>query len=264
MVNTENGESLPTTAGAALGELVAYKVGGTALPLRRAPLTREWMDRSNQRYAYRCLPLVLGSQLGWELLCPTDFVARWNGGPAQDDVQIRFAGDADAAVQAHFGHGVLTFSLGYLFRTPPGIGLLCLGPANEPKPLIGPLEGFIETDWSCYTFTMNWKFARPGEAEFRRGEPVCRIVPFPRAWLERFDPVVRDFAQMPAAERAEYDAWQKARRQFIGDLKAGDAAAVEQGWMRDYMRGQHFGADPRPEPDHQTKLWHRDFRDESR
>jgi hypothetical protein len=251
-----------TGGAAALGELVAYKVGGTALPLRRAPLAREWMDQSSHRYAYRCLPLVLGSQLGWELLCPADCVVSWNGGPAAGDVQIRFFGTPDAAVQAHFGHGVLTFSLGYLFRTPPGIGLLCLGPANEPKPLIGPLEGFIDTDWSCYTFTMNWKFAAPGEAMFKRGEPVCRIVPFPRAWLERFDPVVREYSQMPEAERAEYDAWQKARRQFIGNLQARDAATVEQGWMRDYMRGQHFGPAGQVEESHQTKLLHREFRED--
>ena len=32
-----------------------------------------------------------------------------------------------------FGHGILTWTLPYLFRTPPGYNLLARGPANWPK-----------------------------------------------------------------------------------------------------------------------------------
>ena len=36
------------------------------------------------------------------------------------------------------------------------------GPINRPKDGIAALPGIIETDWSPYSFTMNWMFTRPG------------------------------------------------------------------------------------------------------
>ena len=42
------------------------------------------------------------------------------------------------------------------------------GPMNGIKDGIAPLSGVIETDWSPYSFTMNWRFTRPGKC------PECR------------------------------------------------------------------------------------------
>ena len=36
-----------------------------SMPLVPAPLRREWMDTSADRYAYRCLPLLIANQAGW-------------------------------------------------------------------------------------------------------------------------------------------------------------------------------------------------------
>jgi hypothetical protein len=38
-------------------ELTAYIMEGHKIDIRPAPLEREWMDRSRERFAYRCLPL---------------------------------------------------------------------------------------------------------------------------------------------------------------------------------------------------------------
>ena len=39
---------------------------------------RKWMDNTNQRYAYRCLPLTMANTTGWEILCPYDIDLVWN------------------------------------------------------------------------------------------------------------------------------------------------------------------------------------------
>lgn len=233
-------------------ELTAFEVSAGPVPLRAASGRRQWMDDTHERFAYRCLPLVIANQIGWEALCPADFSASWNGSDALDGVRLAFDGAPSPYVSSHFGSGVLTFSLGYLFRTPPGHNLWCKGPANEPRDGIAPLEGVIETDWSPFTFTMNWKFTRPGHAvRFRRGEPIATLLPLPRAYLGRFDPVIRPIARDAELQR-DYDAWRQSRSTFNRELREPDSPAREQAWQRSYMLGQ----DPRQRrfEEHETKL----------
>jgi hypothetical protein len=52
------------------------------------------------------------------------------------------------------------------------------GPINRPKDGIAALSGIIETDWSPYSFTMNWIITRPDTpVRFEKGEPYCHIFP---------------------------------------------------------------------------------------
>lgn len=43
----------------------AYRVHPAGLPLTPAPIDRDWMDATPDRFAYRCLPLVIANQAGW-------------------------------------------------------------------------------------------------------------------------------------------------------------------------------------------------------
>jgi hypothetical protein len=125
-----------------------------------APVERAWMSAAHERHPYRCLPLNIANQNGWVLTSPVGFRAYWYGGPNPQDLELRFDGEPDPSVASHFGSGVVTFSLPFLFRTPPGVNLWVKGPSNWPKDGICPLEGVVETDWASSTFTMNWKVTR--------------------------------------------------------------------------------------------------------
>jgi hypothetical protein len=241
--------------------ITAYRIHPTAnMGLEPAPLERPWMDAANQRFPYRCLPLNIANQNGWFLTCPATFDLYWYGGPNKADIEIRFHGPADPAVSSHFGYGVLTFSLPYLFRTPPGINLWVKGPANLPKDGIQPLEGVVETDWASSTFTMNWKLTRAFEwIRFERGEPVCMIVPIPRGLTETLVPKITPMAANPEL-KAEYERWEASRKGFLEGLATQDPATLQRGWQKDYFQGKL------PEggtfPSHQTRLAVREFTEE--
>jgi Family of unknown function (DUF6065) len=139
-------------------QLIAYAIDGHHIEIRPAPIDRDWMDRTDQRFAYRCLPLNIANAYGWEILCSSGFVAVWNGEDGLPAVSIVPDSDAPPPAVSHFGHGVLTFHVPCLFRTEPGFDLMVQGPINRPKDAIAALSGAIETDWSPYSFTMNWIF----------------------------------------------------------------------------------------------------------
>lgn len=164
------------------------------------------MDQSRDRFAYRCLPLVIANQGGWIIRCPISFSVRWNGGPELADLKVRklrnSQGQSDYIV-SHFGGGVLTILLPYLFRTPRGINLWVKGPSNWIKDGIQPLEGVVETDWNESTFTMNWKLTRRNHTvHFEQVEPICVIVPIPRGLAESFDPVCQPLSTNPTLEKS--------------------------------------------------------------
>ena len=220
--------------------LFCYRLRDLAPKIVPGRPEREWMDATDQRFAYRCLPLTIANSYGWELLLPTNVSAEWNGGSELDDISVEVDDEAWAGGKlavSHFGHGILTFQTGYLFRTDPAVGLLVRGAPNWPRDGIAPLEGLVETDWLPFSFTMNWQFTRPGRVTFRKDEPYCFISPLGYRSLDAVVPRIFDIADAPE-ERRHFETWSKERLDFNERLKRDELEAVQQGWQKWYIRGQ--------------------------
>lgn len=217
-------------------KLTAHVIDGHTLDIRPAPREREWMDRTDQHYAYRCLPLDMANAHGWELLCQAGFAAEWNGGNGLDDLRVTPDPGAPTPAVSHFGYGVLTFHVPCLFRTDPGVELMATGPINRPKDGIAALTGVVETDWSPYPFTMNWTFTRPGKVRFEAGEPFCHLLPLHRPLLEDAQAEWRPLSETPGLE-AQYRAWMHSRGHFLRELPDPDSDASREQWQRAYFRG---------------------------
>lgn len=236
-----------------------------AVQIVPAPRRRDWMEATVKRNANRCLPLLVANESGWVLQNAATFTAIWDGRDHPDGVTIEFA-DAGSAprpgyVRCPFGHGIVSFAIPYLFRTPPGYNLLARGPANWPKDGACALEGLVETDWAMSTFTMNWKLTRPGHpVVFEEDEPFCMVVPQRRGELESFEPEVRSVRSDPET-REGWNDWFKRRHQlevekFLSEF-SGEFADARDAWQQDYFRGRL--ADGTPAREHQTKLRLKEF-----
>src|SRR4051795_12863267 len=179
--------------------LVAYYDAEQRPRTRIVPASRwrTWMNDTALRNANRCLPLLTANEAGWVLLNPAEFTAEWSGGDDAGELKLHYERAPAERATSIFGYGILSFRIPYLFRTPPGWDLLARGPANLPRDGIAPLEGLIETDWACATFTMNWKFTRPGSVTFEEDDPFCMLVPQRRDALESFVPDTRPAATDP-------------------------------------------------------------------
>jgi hypothetical protein len=220
--------------------IVAYSAWGFRVELVPAWLKRDWMDATAFGFAYQCLPMTLANQSGWFVLAPHGAVAEWNGGLDPGDLTVQID-DLPAGVQvqamSRVGSGILTWTIPYVFRTPPGWNLLCRGPANYVKDGIAPLEGLIETDWSLASFSMNWKLTRPGRVAFRPGEPVAMLVPQRRGDLEAFSACKRDLAGNPELA-AGYHRWITSRQEFLAAQQSGDLEAIKKKYQKHYFQGK--------------------------
>ena len=107
--------------------LVAYPVAEPLLDIVPASMSRPWMEATRDRYterrvAMRCLPLLMANQSGWFLLNSHRFFVVWNGGDRPEDLKIVYLrGEPPYPAMSHFGYGVLTFNIPYLFRNCCGL-----------------------------------------------------------------------------------------------------------------------------------------------
>ncbi len=240
-------------------ELKAYPYKPTDdWTIEPATLQRDWMDQTIRRAAYRCLPLVIANQAGWVIGCPATFKASWPG-KAESPLNITFSDKKDehhkTSIASFFGSGIVSFALPWLFRTSEGIGLWVRGPANSPRSDVVWLEGFVETDWSPYPFTMNWKIMRPKtDVWFKKGDPICMLTPIPIGMLEEVEPRVELMESEPGL-RMNFDQAVVRRRESMES-----EAPLEEGqWELTYTRG--FRPDGTEAPVHRTNLKLQPFED---
>ena len=207
-------------------KIKAYKVSEPNLPIVSPPRNRQWQDDAGGG-SYRCLPLVMSNQLGLHICSDRYVSAYWNGGAGLQDVIVTNGGDLAVS---HFGLGVLTFHVSYFFRTPPGWNLLVGGPVNWPKRGIVPLEGLVETDGATQTFTMNWAFTSTFPmAEWQEGEPICRILPYPRL-TEPLETEMLEDTDIPVDDLRKLEQWREGRGKWLGEKHSPHE------WQKNYFK----------------------------
>ncbi len=241
-------------------KLICYPTSGERPKIVPAALEREWMDATEDGFAYRCLPLNIANAHGWFILNTVPFVAQWDGGDLLSSIDLRpLEKESDRPLAlSHFGHGVLTFHIQGLFRTEPGFDLIVTGPYNALKDGIQSLTGVVESDWAPFTFTMNWKFTRKHTpARFERDEPICMIYPIARGAIESVEPEFRSLDDDPSFQQAYLD-WSARRLAFNAALAEEGSQAQREKWQKEYFRGSssRSGAPP----DHRTKLRAKPFK----
>jgi Family of unknown function (DUF6065) len=241
-------------------DLTCYVYPGWAPRIEVATPRRDWMDQAPESFPYRCLPLAIANSHGWNILSLCGFEAVWNGGMATDDVVIT----ADAGTAAHlapvslFGQGTFTIHLQGILRTPPGWNLYVSGPPNSFKDGASPLSGIIETDWSPYTFTVNWRLTRPNHpVRFEANEPVAHFFPIQRGAIEEVTPKFARISDAPEL-KSMFEQWSESRDAFHAMVRAMPPERPADKWQKFYYRGQ-MPDGACPVADHKVKLQVREF-----
>lgn len=230
-------------------DIIFYRINkGVPIYIRQGVRERQWMEETTDKYAYRCLPLTIANQNGYEIATTKPIKIIWNGGNDIQDIYIESAMD-HKIVSSHFGYGVVTFHPNLLIRTPKNVNLHVSGIPNAPKRGITSLSGIIETDWNPASFTMNWKMTEPyKEVIFDAFEPFCFVTPVERGYSEKYRGVIRAL-ESNEEEHKNYRGWSNSRNTFNNNL----ATKQEEGWQKHYFQGVYQDGSKCP-IDHQTKI----------
>jgi hypothetical protein len=155
---------------------------------------REWFDS----YFYNCLPIIIGNQQGFVITANFGFSAIWNGGPAHNDITIKYdevMRDENGnlpilfpGVSSHFGFGTISIATPFLLKTPPGVNLMTINPPNYILKNVTVLTGSVETDNTNMPFTFNLRIHEPNVVtHFPKGTPLSGFIPVPRYFCDGFE-----------------------------------------------------------------------------
>jgi hypothetical protein len=162
--------------------------------IRKAERKRDWFTS----HFYKCLPLSIANEMGWELLAPYEFSVKWNGYRDRDGLEFQFPEDPEVMKErhgqwcptSHFGSGIITMSYPFQFRTPPNINLFIGPPNNYCHPGMTAMAGLIETDNLRHYFTTNIKVSIPDTwLTIAQGAVLATIYPIPRGYTEGYEMV---------------------------------------------------------------------------
>jgi hypothetical protein len=193
---------------------------------------------------YKCLPLTSANTAGWTLYNPFEFTVQWKNGPLQENVIIECA--QEKWVRSWFGFATFTIHPQFIVKTSPGINLWVRPVPNTYKPPILGLEGMVETDWLRASFTINYMIRMPlVKTTYKVGEPLVQFVPYPREFIEHFDPEIVEAGEEYEEVMAFYRQWQTMRKENIEQRGPADLH---------YMRGLDIDGTKRPEHKRAFKL----------
>lgn len=230
-------------------EITLYRINkGVPIFVRQGIREREWMDKTVNQYAYRCLPLTIANQHGYEVSTDKPIKIIWNGGNNTHDIYIETHDKIKNTVSSHFGYGIVTFQLNLLVRTPENVNTYVSGVPNYTKRGIVPLQGIVETDWNPATFTMNWQMTEPGfEVVFEPYEPFCFFYPIERKYIDNFHIKIKALEDNKE-EFDNYHQWSNDRTLFNrGHL--GDQVQ----WQKHYFQGKYNNGE-KTNMNHETKI----------
>lgn len=212
---------------------------GHDIDICAAPVARDWMDASPERFAYRCLPMNIANSYGWQISSPHKFRANWDGGDTKEALRIECDNPSAAPAISHFGMGIITFHIPAVLTTPKGVALFATGPFNTPKTGASPLSGIVETDTLPFGFTMNWKLTTKHKwVTFEKGEPFCMFFPVRLAEIETFELEICQIEANPNLHD-DFKRFSNSRTAFLQDLENERPEATQQKWQKDYFQGTH-------------------------
>jgi hypothetical protein len=117
-----------------------------------------------------------------------NFDVIWDG--TESEAKITFLDESHLGkqkVDAHFGHGIITFQNMFSLRTPPGINLMTIQPPNMFVPGCIAMTGVVEADQIRRDFTFNLKITVPNyKISIRKGDPIGAFIPVPRYFIDDF------------------------------------------------------------------------------
>jgi hypothetical protein len=187
--------------------LKLYSIGANNISVVPARRGRQWMK--GNPHAFRCGPLANFNAFGWDLVINDDVQILWDGGPKKEALTIE---KGHNICHSNFGHGVLTFVLGYTWHTSPGWSLAVSAVPNNENDDWSTIWALIETDSLKYPFFPSVQFKKPGRWTIKADTAIARVFPIQQQEIMDVQPVI----EREPSEFLEYRRWQTNQRNAGG------------------------------------------------
>lgn len=169
---------------------------------------RDWQKYNP--YSFKCRPMANANCFGWDILCRDDIEVDWNGGTSMHDVTVTC--DNNIAI-SNFGHGTITFRIGYALHTSKNWGMMICPIPNLINTIFTPYSALVETDELKYPIFITVKINTPGKYIIEKDTPICRLFPLMLEPVINCQPVLESEPE----DFLKYRSWQATERKKFQD-----------------------------------------------
>lgn len=174
------------------------------LAVEPAKKMRDWMN--DNVHSYRCVPLSVANQIGWDIILDRKVVIAWNGNNSREDIMVI---EGQESAKSHFGSGTITLDIGYTWHTPENTQLLIMPVPNDDNyNRFQSLTALVETDRLKYPWFLTIRMVNKGYTTIEAGTKLCRVIPITIGNYEDISIKIENEPQ----DFIDYRAWQARER----------------------------------------------------
>ena len=173
--------------------LNAYKTNPDAFDLAPLPVTRDWMDATPEKHAYRCFPVTLANTIGWTLSAKEDISFIWDGIVDTTDSHVKILQGEKIAYTGR-GQATVSFNTGLIFRSEKDISLMVLPLPNYFIKDFTPMASVISTSFYPHDMPLAIRVLQENkEITIKAGDPIAVILPISLSRLKEESIIVEKF-----------------------------------------------------------------------
>lgn len=154
-------------------DLIVY-TEDTTLSIIPGKRQRIWMD--DHTHSYKCTPLTIANEFGWDIILDYDIKVTWDGTNNPAGLIINTP-EKTGRIKSHFGAGTITFNPGFRMKTEENIYIMVMPVPNQFDQSFLSLSAIIETDKLKYPWFISIKFLNKGTSIIKKGTKLARILP---------------------------------------------------------------------------------------
>lgn len=152
------------------------KKNGCIFDLNPMSAKRDWMDKTSEKHAYKCLPVTLANTIGWNLSCTQDIIFTWDGINDQSPDHIKIS----SPKYAHAGRGqsTISFDTQLIFRTDVDVSIWIINPVNFFNNDFEIMSSLVSTSFYDNTLPLAIRAKRINEETvIKSGTAIASIIP---------------------------------------------------------------------------------------
>jgi len=163
-----------------------YKMGSNSADVFQLPIKRDWMDKTFDKHAYRCLPVSLSNGLGLGISFPEDISFVWDGitDTSPDHIKIL---EGEKYCSLGRGNATLSFNTGLMIKTDENTTMLQMPVPNLFIEGVSPYTTLISTSFFDAPFPCAWRITAPYKViKIKAGTPIIALLPMSLKKLEDY------------------------------------------------------------------------------
>jgi hypothetical protein len=164
-----------------------YKHGENTAKIEQLDIKRNWMDETDGKHAYQCMPISLANTMGWGISFPEDISFIWNGVCDSNSSNVKII-EGDRYCSTLRGNGTISFNTYLTFTTEKKTTMLIFPVPNEFNENAQCFTSLISTSFYKSMLPIAWRITKANKKiTIKAGTPVATIIPISLSELEDFE-----------------------------------------------------------------------------